>query len=217
MAEVYVITNIINNKQYVGKTNRDSESRLKEHFRESTLRRSENRPLYKAISKYGIDNFTLEVVGRSLTPQEASDLEVAKIRELQTFGSGYNATIGGDGKTYKLTSEEDIANIISLYDSGLSIKDIANILNADQQTISNRLKEKGVKIKKSAEYKIDNSIYLFVNSKTNTVFNGSGDNFTDFLISNEIPSTSNRESVKRGVLRLIDKTRKSYLGFKIIE
>lgn len=217
MSEVYVITNTINNKQYVGKTNRDATSRLKEHFRESTLGRSKNRPLYRAISKYGIDNFTLEVIGRGLTPQEASDLEVAKIKELQTFETGYNATIGGDGKTYRLTSEEEVINIVSLYNSGLSIKDIANILDADPQTISNRLKENGVRVKKSAEYKVDNSFYLFVNPKTQVTFNGSGDDFTDFLLSNKIPSTNNRESVKRGVLRLLDKTRKSYLGFKIIE
>ena len=217
MAEVYVITNIINNKQYVGKTNRDSESRLQEHFRESNLSRSENRPLYRAISKYGIDNFTLEVIGRNLTPQEASDLEVEKIRELQTFGNGYNATIGGDGKTYRLATEEDIANIISLYDSGLSIKDIANILNADALTVSNRLKENGIRIRQGVEYQMNHSTYLFVNSKTNTTFNGSPKDFMDFLISNKIPGTSNRDSVKTCVNRLISKTRKSYLGFRIIE
>ena len=115
MAEVYVITNKVNGNQYVGKTNRKSTTRLREHFKEMHESRSSHRPLYRAMHKYGIEQFDMRVVKTGLTPQEAESFEVDLIAELDTFNNGYNATIGGDGKTYRFVSEEDVAYIIDLY------------------------------------------------------------------------------------------------------
>lgn len=61
MAFIYVITNQINGKQYVGKTNLSSiEERFKEHKSDFKKRRCEKRPLYKAMNKYGVENFIIE-------------------------------------------------------------------------------------------------------------------------------------------------------------
>jgi hypothetical protein len=100
MAFIYVITNDINNKQYVGKTSRSLEERFGEHCRDRTRPRCENRPLYKAMNKYGVEHFDIELL-------EECDISIAEEREqywikkLNTYGStGYNATRGGDSKHY---------------------------------------------------------------------------------------------------------------------
>jgi len=50
---VYLITNEVNGKHYVGQTTRTVEQRFKEHM-ESPY------PIGKAIRKYGAENFTIK-------------------------------------------------------------------------------------------------------------------------------------------------------------
>jgi group I intron endonuclease len=57
MAYIYCIENKINQKKYVGKTIYSISLRFSQHKRESKLKRSELRPLYSAMNKYGIENF----------------------------------------------------------------------------------------------------------------------------------------------------------------
>ena len=57
---IYKITNLINQKAYIGKTINSISERWKEHKRD--CKRFSNRPLYRALNKYGIDNFKVELV-----------------------------------------------------------------------------------------------------------------------------------------------------------
>lgn len=100
MAFIYLITNDINGKQYVGKTNRSIDERFQEHLRSSKRKCCEKRPLYSAIRKYGIEHFHIEELEKC--PAELSiERESYWIERLKTYGSnGYNATKGGDGKKY---------------------------------------------------------------------------------------------------------------------
>lgn len=104
MAFIYVITNDINGKQYVGKTNHKKvEERLKEHIRDSRKKSCEKRPLYNAINKYGIEHFHIEVL-EECPPEDSADREIYWIDKLQTYGrNGYNATRGGDSKNTMIT------------------------------------------------------------------------------------------------------------------
>lgn len=100
MAFIYVITNQINGKQYVGKTTHSSiEDRWKEHIRDKNKRVAENRPLYRALNKYGIENFTIEEL-EECSIEDSSNREIYWIDKLGTYHNGYNATIGGDGKNF---------------------------------------------------------------------------------------------------------------------
>lgn len=216
MAEVYVITNKINGKQYVGKTNRTTAERMKEHKEEMHQSRSFHRPLYKAFRKYGIEEFDVEIISTNLSPQEASEKEIDLINELGTFSDGYNATIGGDGKTYRLISDEDVAYIIDLYvKEKKSINSIAKMLDADQQTISRRLKDNGIEILSTQERNKNNSVFseqmLMIDRFGKVIFQGSGFEVVDFLIENKYTKTTNKESVRRGILRVLDGTRQTYL------
>lgn len=94
---IYKITNLINQKAYIGKTTNSIEKRWKEHQRESQRGRAENRPLYKALNKYGVDNFIIELV-EEVDVKELSEREIYWIGYYHTYTDGYNATLGGDGK-----------------------------------------------------------------------------------------------------------------------
>lgn len=109
MAFIYVITNNVNGKQYVGKTVYSIEKRFQEHKNDSMKRRCEKRPLYAAMRKYGIEHFTIDVL-EICSAEQMSDREKYWINELHTYGhTGYNATYGGEGKPlydYKKIAEK---------------------------------------------------------------------------------------------------------------
>ena len=97
MAYIYQITNKINGKIYIGKTEHSIEKRFKEHCTDAFKDRNEKRPLYAAMRKYGIENFEVSLLEETNNPEER---EVYWIEQKRSFKFGYNATLGGDGKRY---------------------------------------------------------------------------------------------------------------------
>lgn len=104
MYQIYVITNILNGKQYVGKTSRSLLERLAMHCdTHSTCTYIRN-----AIQKYGKDNFTIKNIITAQDNEEANDIEKKFIKELNTLSpNGYNLKFGGDnGKMHKDTKKK---------------------------------------------------------------------------------------------------------------
>jgi group I intron endonuclease len=90
---IYVITNLANGKQYVGKTiQKNPKERWYRHCSPHYYKSS----LKAAIDKYGKDNFKFEIVDRGETPEELSRKEGFWIDKLDTFKRGYNRTVGGE-------------------------------------------------------------------------------------------------------------------------
>ena len=143
MTYIYKIINDINNKIYIGKTERTVEERFKEHCRDASHSERKNRPLYKAMNKYGIEHFHVETIEQTDIPEER---EKYWIEYYKSFKNGYNATMGGDGKKYL-----DYDLIISTYQEVQNIKKTASILEIHPDTISNILKVNNVPIKSSQE------------------------------------------------------------------
>lgn len=96
MIGIYKITNKINGKVYIGQSV-DIDKRKREHF--NNYKREENKHyiLYKAINKYGINNFKFEVICECLI-EELDDLEIKYIKLYDSYkANGYNMTLGGGG------------------------------------------------------------------------------------------------------------------------
>lgn len=88
-AGIYIITNNINNKRYVGKAKRKIKYRWKDHCKNAIYLNLDTY-LYRAIRKYGIDNFTIEL----LDEEYSNEKEIYWISKLNPE---YNMTKGGDG------------------------------------------------------------------------------------------------------------------------
>ena len=97
---VYLITNTVNGKKYVGKTCADLPTRWQEHRRAAFRNDTSNRPLFNAIRKYGSAAFTIELLQSADNEQEVNDMEVLWIAKLgcQVPG-GYNVEAGGNGSS----------------------------------------------------------------------------------------------------------------------
>ena len=96
--DVYIITNLVNNKKYVGITN-NYQVRWRYHKRNRTTTSKEyHKVLYAAFRKYGIDNFEFTLVAQTATIDEGKALEIQLIKDLQSLSHqhGYNVTAGGD-------------------------------------------------------------------------------------------------------------------------
>lgn len=144
MAFIYVITNDINSKQYVGKTNNSIEERFREHISDSRKRRCEKRPLYSAMRKYGIEHFHIAVL-EQCSAEESANREIYWIDKLNTYGhTGYNATRGGESKKYYNYSE-----IAVKYQELRNQTQTAKFFNCDILTVRNACLEYGIAIEDS--------------------------------------------------------------------
>lgn len=100
---IYLITNLINRKQYVGQTVKSIKHRFKQHCKISKSYIS------KAIKKYGKENFIIKEIDIAYSQQELNKLEGVHITCLNTLvPNGYNLTniIQGKGKVNKETREK---------------------------------------------------------------------------------------------------------------
>lgn len=110
---IYYFKNKINGKYYIGQAFK-LKKRLIHHLSNYNNNRY-NTPLYKAIEKYGLDNFEFNILQLCNNPnyaerqKELDRLEIKYIEEYNSYGStGYNQTKGGDGGIlgYKMTEEQ---------------------------------------------------------------------------------------------------------------
>ena len=110
---IYLFTNTINNKCYIGQSV-FLRKRLLTHLGNFKNKRYNN-PLYNALEKYGIDAFEitiLETIEENLEKQELRKrldiLEIKYISEYDSYNKGYNQTKGGDGGIlgYKMTESQ---------------------------------------------------------------------------------------------------------------
>lgn len=141
MGYIYKITNIINNKIYIGKTSYSVEDRFKQHIKDSVKDRCEKRPLYNAMNKYGVENFTVETIGE-YPEEQLNEKEQYWIDYFHTYEDGYNATKGGDG----MCLYDHSAILKRIQEVGI-IKQVAEEFNCCIDIVSKIAKENGVILK----------------------------------------------------------------------
>ena len=136
MVVVYKITNLSNEKIYVGQTRQRIEKRFLQHSKS-------NSPLGKAMRECGLENFTIEIIERCETQEELNEREKFWIKVLNSkFPKGYNLSNGGAGFVrQKNYSDDSAVKIFSgklkmLRESkGITQAEFAKIIGVAQQTV----------------------------------------------------------------------------------
>lgn len=101
---IYVLTNHVNGKVYIGQTHRDPEIRRIEHFD-----KCHNKKVQEDMDLHGKKNFTFEVIANASTRDELAELERSYIKQYDAMNPehGYNLCAGGHGPNeYKWTEED---------------------------------------------------------------------------------------------------------------
>ncbi|GJH23814.1 GIY-YIG nuclease family protein [Caballeronia novacaledonica] len=93
--KLYLITNLVNAKEYVGITLGPLEKRWGEHL--SMGPKCVDTKLKRAIRKYGVDKFRVKLLrSDARTYLELMEQEKTEIGRRQTYERGYNSTRGGE-------------------------------------------------------------------------------------------------------------------------
>lgn len=90
---IYKITNNLNGKCYVGQS-KDIKRRWKEHQSKWMQRNEPQKALYRAFKKYGVENFSFEIL-QKCPVAELDEREEYWIRKLDSCKNGYNMNNGG--------------------------------------------------------------------------------------------------------------------------
>lgn len=100
---IYIVTCVINAKQYVGIT-----KNLKKRWGEHRRATSRYQSLHAAINKYGHSNFVFTHIADAFNLESAVELEKMLIQQHNTKApNGYNLTDGGHGVCGKEWTEEE--------------------------------------------------------------------------------------------------------------
>jgi group I intron endonuclease len=114
---IYKITNKVNGKVYIGLTTTTLKYRWTKHKAASRDLKN-TKHLYKAMRKYGIENFSIEQIDETNDFTKLGDLERKYISEYNSTDpdKGYNLTAGGERNQYDGNSQ-----------AKLTIKDVVKI------------------------------------------------------------------------------------------
>lgn len=115
---IYKYTNKINGKIYIGQTVNEK-ARIREH--KNPKPKEKNCPFHRAISKYGWDNFTYEVIFRTVSYSInkmkciLNTMEVYFIKKFHCLvkEGGYNVTIGGSNVAIGIPLSSNVKQKIS--------------------------------------------------------------------------------------------------------
>lgn len=151
---IYIITNTVNNKVYVGQTIRSLEERWREHCRTKCHKGELNMLIKKAIQKYGRENFNITELEKCKI-EELNEKEVYYINLYNSYKEGYNMTKGGTSgtKPLKLTKEQQ-ESCLELYKLGFSLREIAKEFNVDKATIKHIVELSNLSIRATRTYKL---------------------------------------------------------------
>lgn len=127
---IYKIENLINGKLYIGQSVQ-IEKRFEQHKKVAFSRKDPNynNLIYKAIRKYGLDNFKFEIIEEVSEDQDLDEREIYWISHYNSYKEGYNMTPGGstlrgeDSPTAKV-ARDVVVQIRTLYGARIRKKDV---------------------------------------------------------------------------------------------
>lgn len=130
----------MNGKVYIGQTKYSISDRWKQHIfcSKNPKYATYHNYLHRAIRKYGAEAFTVEQV-EECDNAILDEREKFWISELDTFGNGYNMTVGGEGCT-RYSDEE----LLEAWNCGLTLTEISKSLGIKGSKAGKRLRALGI-------------------------------------------------------------------------
>ena len=113
MYSVYKITNLVNNKIYIGQSARGVAQRFYRHICDAMNGKLDTH-FARAIRKYGPENFTVDIIDSASNQEELNQKEQYWIREYDSIRHGYNETDAiykSGGNTYMSKTESEMNGI----------------------------------------------------------------------------------------------------------
>lgn len=191
---VYKLTNLINDKIYIGQTN-NIDRRMQEHKHD----KRNNKPIHAAIVKYGWENFMLDILyyGEDYNEEEKKWI---KFYDSQNKDKGYNIVKGGQDSSGEsnpaaVLTQEQVDNVIKLLlntnkstreiskETGVSIRNIEHINVGDSwhdkkykypirknNRLSDDIVNKIIDLLQNTNYSYE-EIYVIVNVPKNIIGN----------------------------------------------
>lgn len=143
---LYLITNNFDPQGvYVGITN-SPKDRWKYHRMAAKSLLHLKSKLYRTMRKYGIDNFSFNIIDSFTLRQSAMDAEIYIIEMYKKLNFNvYNIDIGGLGGNPKLSLKEEIEVCKMYLDTGRGVKYLAKQFNCSPPTIDKALIKYNVK------------------------------------------------------------------------
>ena len=94
---IYKVTNLVNNKIYIGQTINTLEYRKDQHFREAKSKRKNTVYFHNALNKHGFENFLFEEIDTANSQEELDEKERYWIKFYDSTNKekGYNLDSGG--------------------------------------------------------------------------------------------------------------------------
>ena len=92
---IYKIENQVNQKVYIGQSTNIA-TRWRRHRSEAN-NLNNSYPLYRAMRKYGLENFSFEII-EECSREDLDSRERYWIKKFDSYYNGYNSTLGGHSK-----------------------------------------------------------------------------------------------------------------------
>jgi group I intron endonuclease len=138
---IYKITNKIDGKIYIGQTIRKIKERWENHKTVSKYLRRDTY-LYRAIRKYGPENFTIEEIDGANSMSELNYKEWLLIHKFNSLApNGYNLREGGGNSK---RSKETIAKVISSRYKNVGGSGVVGVVCLETKCVYDSLKEASV-------------------------------------------------------------------------
>ena len=144
MGIIYKYTNLLNGKVYIGQTIQELKERHAKHVSVAFGKENGhgyNYLIHRAFRKYGVDNFSLEILER-VDNTLLNQKEREYIALYDSYEHGYNMTPGGESAPQDFPlSQNELDLVKKLFEEGKAIKKIAELTNHHYRKIKRTLIE----------------------------------------------------------------------------
>ena len=204
---IYKIFNDVNEKVYIGQTTQSIKARWSGHKHDMQTTDSH---LYRAMRKYGIDNFHIEIIVECHR-DELNELEIYYINKYDSIANGYNSTSGGN-QCFTRRRYTDEA-VIRAYEELQHVGKVADIFGSRREYISDILKNNGVEVIQHKPPRNCRPVRIVELNESFESMIACG----KWLIDNGFSKASQPEQAMKSIQRVLRGERQSYCKFHFEE